>query len=287
VPSIVPVIVGAVTAQHKGVLANALQALELNHEYPINLFEDATANVDEDTLLTSARDLFGRVYSRSSVEYISGFDNDGLRDYVDQTQVNYARMQGLYGAGAWHGVYKQRFLRQKALKGSGGFFDLVVIVVEDRCYNETLALVNGARGAYIPRNANVVVIAQPTSIDYYQRIRGNWSSIVNLIVSSSEEFKACEAKQGLAMVILSGGAANPTAPLPFSGYGNAGAMACVNGEAFLYQILKQVYHYYDPHLKGMFVVDDSCIKAIANNPQFDSDFTMVGSNYNTFDPRLD
>ncbi|MCX5704227.1 MAG: glycogen/starch synthase, partial [Candidatus Omnitrophica bacterium] len=184
----------------------------------------------------------------------------GMQDWLKTEE---KKLSGRYGRGPWHGINKQKILLARVLESpqeppEGRYYDLLVVVVDKASERETERLIARARGRYIAAQADVLIVSQPTG-----KIKGNWSAVINLIINYSGRL---QGKRSIA-VILSAGTGSRNCPLTVAGFGDKGKQPGLNGEPFLYQIFKQIMHYY-PQVEetgGMVITTNDGIKAISQD----------------------
>ena len=264
------VILKAISGNHKSWLLKELERLGVSDELLDKHFKNYPTFTNDADLVIAMKECCQEAYPKHLYYYIEPLGYHQLVKKKNEVIAYYESLWGLFGRGIYHGLNKQKLLRKRALAGEGAFYDfydLLVIVCEDTSETETRQLVEEARGVSIPENANVLVIAQPTvDTPKDRQVKGNYSAVINLLVEHYHEFEPYE-RNGSICVVLSAGTGSRNAPLTFSGWADKGKQACLNGEPFLHQIFKQVYHYYSPDFKGMVVTSNDGIKAIANNVQ--------------------
>ncbi|MEI7834661.1 MAG: hypothetical protein WCJ56_15860, partial [bacterium] len=173
------------------------------------------------------------------------------------------------------------------------YYDLVVVVTEDESEAEMKQLIEEARGSLFPECAEVLVLAQPTRGDVDQMVKGNWSAIINLLLQSGNSevaaaIRRVEAAQGSMVTILSAGTGKRNAPLTGTGWWDKGKQLAPNGEAFIHQIFRQIYHYWDPRLSGMIITTNDGIKALGQPVVFgEYGIEMIGAARLCEDAELD
>ncbi|MBP7216802.1 MAG: hypothetical protein KBA46_05910, partial [Candidatus Omnitrophica bacterium] len=292
--SFIPVILRAITVEHKFLLDAQIKK-SISEDVLAEEFRPfPTHNTDFD-LIEVLYEYFVKMYSPDLAEILrlrvhrNGFN--ALMETIDDVLTYYRDLQGRFGRGIDHGLNKQKMLRRLALRDEKAFFDLLVIVVEENSIEETEKLVAEIRGTYIPFDTRVVVVKQPDANNPAQNlwtINGNYSSLINLIMNPTSFWSEVEDVHGSVCVILSAGTAKRNAPLTHSGFADKGKQACFNAEPYLCQVIKQVYHYWEPNLEGVIVTTNDGIKALGAKVVLgEYGIEMIGDAKVVDDPELD
>ncbi|MDD5512797.1 MAG: (d)CMP kinase, partial [Candidatus Omnitrophica bacterium] len=288
--------------------AQAVSALAQHDAWAFNRLLIASLSTAHAQVLLAALEDFLPAPQLAVLANVSGFSNhpdliQGILEYV-QPQIlrtlgvaevvsgveNWIAAQnslvGRYGRGPWHGINKQEVLLQEALENpdqplSGRYYDLLVVVVDEASFPETEKVIAMARGRYIPQGAEVLIVSQPKG-----KIKGNWSAIANLLIEHQEQFTG---KHSIA-VVLSAGTGSRNYPLTIDGFLDKGKQPGLNGSMFLFQIFKQIMHYY-PEVQekgGMVITTNDGVKAIARDIDLGNCYIgMLGAVRHVTDAELD
>jgi hypothetical protein len=292
----IQVIFNAISQEHKEALC--LAATNLLKEKPLlSTFKPALAHYqqsfpafsNEADLERTLRDYFSKAYKPGLAQCLPA-TYQGLSECIRTVLGYYQSLEGSYGPGVEHGLNKQELLRKRALAGKKAFFDLLVVVVEDISEKETAQMLQDFKGEVLHPDTEVLLVTQPLKDTAEElKIKGCYSAIINLTLRDDlQALRRVEHQDGSVAVILSAGTAKRNAGQTHSGWGDKGKQTCLNGRPYLRQVVRQLYHYWTPELKGVVVTTNDGIKALGAKVVLgEYGIEMIGAARLVSDPELD
>ncbi|MFA5388956.1 MAG: hypothetical protein WC312_04280 [Candidatus Omnitrophota bacterium] len=282
----IEVLFKAISKEHKDLLIEQLQARF--KEGALKKFREMPTFTNNADLEFQIKRYAEKTYPADIYAQIEKLGYYNLANEIRTTFEYYRGLKGRYGRSYYHGINKINTGINSALRGEKAFFDVLIVVVEDKSEQETKELIEEARGKYISKDQKVVLVTQPTiNTAREDMIKGNWSAVINVLLEKYPEYQDFIDKGSIA-ILLSAGTGSRNAGITQTGGGDKGKAACPNGMPYIQQVFRQAYQYWDKSTKGVVVLSNDSIEAISEPLKFgEYPISVLGSTLNLDDIALD